>query len=476
MPTSAFESPDSSLPRRDFLGRLGAAALALPALPAALAAEAASSAAPLSPPHFPARDFPITRYGARPDGRDCTQAMAHAIAACHAAGGGRVVVSAGIFHTGQIHLLSQVNLHLEAGATLRFSTDHRAYLPLVRTRWQGIECMNYSALIYAYRQHNIAVTGPGTLDGQASEGHWWVLKGRRDFGWRPGRPSQRPAWARLYQDGQRGTPVSRRIFGPGAHLRPSFIEPYACRNVLIEGVRIIRSPMWELHPTLCRNVVVRGVRIHSLGPNNDGCDPDSCSNVLIENCSFSTGDDCISIKSGRDRDGRRVGVACDHLLIRNCVMHCGHGGVAIGSEMSGGVHHVRVENCQMPGDLTRPGLDYALRIKSNPHRGGTVSHVVFENVRAGRITHAALEFTLHYGHQSVHGAHWPHFDDVVVRNFLCHDARVGLRLEGLPGDPITNLALDNCRILKTKQPDLIRYLKNVQVRGLAVNGRNITHL
>ncbi len=472
MSSSAFDL----LPRRDFLNCLGAAALAWPALPAASAAESASPAARLSPPRFPQRDFPITRYGARPGGADCTLAIARAIAACHAAGGGRVVIPAGVFHTGKIHLLSGVNLHLVSDATLRFSTDHRAYLPLVRTRWQGIECMNYSPLIYAYRQHNIAVTGAGTLDGQAGEGRWWGLKGRRGFGWRPGQPSQRSSWLRLYQEGQRGTPLARRVFGPGAHLRPAFLEPFGCRNVLIEGVRIIRSPMWEIHPTYCGNVIVRGVRIHSLGPNNDGCDPDSCSNVLIENCSFTTGDDCISIKSGRDRDGRRIGIPCAHVLIRNCVMHAGHGGVAIGSEMSGGVRDVRVENCRMPGSAAGFGLDYALRIKSNPHRGGTVSGVVFENIRAGRVTRDALELTLHYGHQAVQGRHWPHIEDVVIRNFLCHEARMGLHFEGLPGDPITGVTLDHCRILKTDRPDQVRYLKNVRVRGLEVNGRNITRL
>ena len=473
MPSSAFDPPAASCPRRDFLGRLGAAALALPA---ALAAEAASPAARLTPPRFPQRDFAITSYGARPDGRDCTHAIARAIAACHAAGGGRVLVPGGIFHTGKIHLRSGVNLHLAADATLRFSTDHRAYLPLVRTRWEGIECFNYSPLIYAYRQHDIAVTGAGTLDGQASDGHWWVLKGRRGFGWRPGQPQQQPARARLHEYGRLQTPLAQRRFGPGAHLRPAFVQPFDCRNVLIEGVRIIRSPMYEIHPVFCRNLLVRGVRIHSLGPNNDGCDPDSCSHVLIENCSFTTGDDCISIKSGRDRDGRRIGIPCEHVLIRNCVMHAGHGGVAIGSEMSGGVRDVRIENCRMPGTAGGFGLDYALRIKSNPHRGGTVSRVIFENIRAGRLTHAALELTLHYGHQAVQGRHWPHIEDVTIRNFLCRQARMGLRFEGLPGDPITDLTLENCRILRTGEPDLVRYLKNVRVRGLEVNGRKIAHL
>ena len=252
---------------------------------------AAEILARIRAPAFPDRDFPITDFGAvAGDRADCTAALRQAIAACHAAGGGRVRVPAGVWRTGAIQLLSRVNLHLDAGATLRFSTAPAAYLPVVFTRWEGVECMNYSALIYAFEQQDIAVTGAGVLDGGASEDNWWAWK----------QAPQAAARARLQELGVRGAPVAERVFGEGSFLRPNFIQPYRCHNVLIEGVTILRSPMWELNPVLCTNVTVRGVRINSHGPNNDGCDPESCRDVLIEGCVFDTGDDCIAIKSGRN--------------------------------------------------------------------------------------------------------------------------------------------------------------------------------
>jgi polygalacturonase len=255
----------------------------------------------IKPPQFPARDFKITDYGATPGGtNDSTEAISKAIAACHAAGGGRVVVPPGLFLTGAIHLQSNVNLYLAEGATLKFSPDPAKYLPVVYTRFEGTECMNYSPLIYAFEQANIAIIGKGTLDGSASDQNWWAWNRKGANGAdAPARASIR----RLIDFGERGVPVKDRIFGQGYYLRPNFIQPYRSRNVLIEGIRIINSPMWEINPVLSTNVTVRGVRINSHGPNNDGCDPESSREVLIEDCTFDTGDDCIAIKSGRDADG-----------------------------------------------------------------------------------------------------------------------------------------------------------------------------
>ena len=194
--------------------------------------------------------------------------------------------------------------------------------------------MNYSPLIYAFEQQNIAVTGKGTLDGGASDDNWWKWARRGPGG--AGSPA-RPDAQRLREMGNTGVPVRERIFGQGHFLRPPFIQPYRSRNILIEGVTIINSPFWEMHPVLSQNVTVRGLNIKTHGPNNDGCDPESSKDVLIEDCIFDTGDDCIAIKSGRDDDGRRVGVASENIIIRNCIMKDGHGGVVIGSEISGGV-------------------------------------------------------------------------------------------------------------------------------------------
>src|SRR5690606_1750544 len=332
-------------------------------------------------PEFPDRDFPISNFGAKP-GELVTDAIRAAIDACHAAGGGRVVVPAGEWLTGAIHLKSNVNLHVSAGATLKFSTNPEHYLPVVHTRWEGVEVMNYSPFIYAYEQENIAVTGEGTLDGQADWDNWW--------GWnrkQPNQPTrQRSDRDRLFDMGERGVPVEERVFGAGTFLRPNFIQPYRCHNVLIEGVKILRSPMWEVHPVLCTNVTVRGLEIVTHGPNNDGCNPESSKDVLIENCLFDTGDDCIAIKSGRNNDGRRVNVPSENIVVRNCTMKDGHGGVVLGSEISGGVRNVFVENCTMDS----PNLDRGLRFKNNAVRGGVLENVFMRNVTIGRVGEAVL--------------------------------------------------------------------------------------
>ncbi len=262
------------------------------------------------PPRFPSRHFEITRFGAVGDGRaDCTSAIRRAIAACRAAGGGRVVVPPGRFVTGAIKLASGTELHLTPKATLAFSRDAKHYLPVVLTRWEGTELMNYSPFIYAFEAENIAITGTGTLDGQADANNWWNWRGE-------GGKKQAAARDRLMDLGARGVPVRERVFGEGHWLRPNFIQPYRCRNVLIEGVTIVNSPMWEIHPVLCQNVTVRNVTIRSHGPNNDGCDPESCRDVLIEGCTFDTGDDCIALKSGRNDDGRRVNVPIENVIVR----------------------------------------------------------------------------------------------------------------------------------------------------------------
>ncbi len=402
---------------------------------------AAEIVARIRAPEFPARDFPITDYGAvAGDGHDCTAALRQAIAACHAAGGGRVQVPAGVWRTGAIHLLGGVNLHLEAGATLRFSAAPADYLPVVFTRWEGVECMNYSPLIYAYEQDNIAITGAGVLDGGAADDNWWAWK----------RGPQAAARARLLELGARGAPVAERVFGEGSFLRPNFIQPYRCRNVLIEGVTILRSPMWEIHPVLCTNVTVRGVRINSHGPNNDGCDPESCRDVLIEGCVFDTGDDCIAIKSGRNEDGRRLGVPAENLVIRDCTMADGHGGVVVGSEISGGARNIFVERCRMDS----PNLDRALRLKSNARRGGILENIFMRQVTIGRVAEAVVTIDLLY-EEGARGDHPP-----VVRNIRLEEVtstaspRV-LFVRGFPGATIDGIEFAGCRFQGLEAPEVL---------------------
>ena len=304
---------------------------------------------------LPARDFDATRFGAVGDGQtDCTAAFAKAIAACHEAGGGRVVVPAGTYLSGTIHLKSKVNLHVDEGATIRFSTDPAKYLPVVFTRFEGTEVMNYSPLLYAFEQEDIAVTGRGTLDGQGSRDNWWgwTSKARADI-------------SALVKMGGEDVPVAKRVFGEGHYLRPYLFQPCRCSNVLLEGVTVKNSPMWTISPLYCRNVTVPQVTVEASGPNTDGCDPDSCVDVLIEKCVFNTGDDCIAIKSGRDRDGHRVGLPSENIVIRGCTMKNGHGGITCGSEAAGDIRNVFAEDCL----LNSPNLNMPLRFKTSPAQG-----------------------------------------------------------------------------------------------------------
>ncbi|MBI1763698.1 MAG: hypothetical protein HYR56_19910 [Acidobacteria bacterium] len=415
----------------------------------------------INPPVFPKRDFVITKYGAVTGGqRDCTDAIRKAIVACNKAGGGRVVVPPGEFLTGAIHLLSNVNLHVSAGATLKFSQDTKQYLPLVFTRWEGVELMNYSPFIYAIEQRNIAITGAGTLDGQADETHWWPWKGRGR-----GAETQDKARNRLIEMGEQNVPVSERVFGEGSFLRPNFIQPYRCQNVLIEGVTIKRSPMWEIHPVLCRNVTVQDVKISSHGPNNDGCDPESCTDVLIKDCSFDTGDDCIAIKSGRNGDGRRVNVPTENVIIQGCEMKDGHGGVTIGSEISGSVRNVFAENCKMDS----PHLDRALRLKTNAVRGGTLENIHMRNVQIGQVSDAivSVDFTYEEGEK---GTFMPAVRNVSVREVTSQKSNFALYLRGFEKAPITDIRLENCTFENVARASVYEYAHDVRLSNVKING------
>ncbi len=391
----------------------------------------------IKPPVIPAHEFPITDFGAAAD-KDASEAIAQAIEAASNAGGGRVSVPAGEYLTGPIHLKSKIELHLEGGATLKFKTDPKAYLPAVRTWFEGMECFNYSPLIDAYEAEDIAITGEGVLDGQAANNNWWLWVGKKDDGWKADTPNQKSARQRLAKMTEDGTPVEDRRFGEGDCLRPAFIQPFKCRNVLIEGVRVLRSPMWELHPVLCTNVTVRGVRISTHGPNNDGCDPEACKDVLIEGCVFDTGDDCIAIKSGRNNDGRRIGVPTENVIVRNCTMKDGHGGVTIGSEISGGCRNVFVEDCVMDS----PNLERAIRFKSNAVRGGVVENVFVRNLQVGTVKDAALQIDFVY-EEGAKGPHKPILRNLVIENMTVGNAKRVLDVQGFRGSEISGVRILN---------------------------------
>ena len=422
----------------------------------------------IKPPRFPAHDFNITSYGAIPDARtDATGAIRKAIEACNAAGGGRVVVPAGVFLTGAIHLKSNVNLYVSEGATLKFSTDPAQYLPVVYTRFEGTECMNYSPFIYAFEQQNIAVTGKGTLDGSASDENWWAWTRRKGNAEALARSSVR----KLLDYGERGVPVKDRIFGQGEFLRPNFIQPYRSRNILIEGIHIINSPMWEIHPVLSTNVTVRGVTIATHGPNNDGCNPESSRDVLIEDSVFDTGDDCIAIKSGRNADGRRINVPTKNIIVRGCRMRDGHGGITVGSEISGGVSFLFAENC----DLDSPNLDHALRVKNNAMRGGVLENFFFRNIRVGQVAHAVITIDFNY-EEGAKGNFKPVMRNYTVERLVSTKSQHVADVQGLENAPIVGLNLINCTFEGAAQPSIIRNVKDLRLNNVKVNGNVITQL
>ena len=408
-------------------------------------------------PEFPARDFPITDFGAKP-AVDSSDAIKAAIIACHKAGGGRVVVPPGEWLTGAVPLLSNVNLYVSKGATLKFIFDETKY-PVVFTRWEGVECMNFSPFIYAFRQQNIAITGEGTLDGGADWATWWAWNEKK-----AGPVKQKAARDELIRMGEANVPVEQRVFGPGSFLRPNFIQPYSCQNILIEGVTIIRSPMWEIHPVLSQNITVRGVKINSHGPNNDGCDPESCRDVLIEDVRFDTGDDCIAIKSGRNGDGRRVNVPSENFVIRRCVMQDGHGGVVLGSECTGGIRNIFVEDCEMDS----PNLDRALRFKDNAVRGGILENVFMRNVRIGRVSEAVLTVDLLY-EEGAKGAFQP-----VVRNIqLDHITSSGspriLYVRGFEGAVIDQIRISNSVFNGVTETEVVQHAGTITFQNVTVN-------
>lgn len=426
---------------------------------------AAPILARINVPKFPNRDFSIIDFGAKADGTSsATEAIRKAIATCHDAGGGRVIVPAGVFLTGPIHLKSNVNLYVSEGATLLFSTTPSDYLPAVFTRWEGMECMGYSPLIYAFEQENIAVTGSGTLDGQATTENWWPWKGDKEDGWKSGMPNQKNARAKLFEMAEAGTPVEKRIFADGSYLRPMFIQPYRCKNVLIEGVTVKNSPMWELNPVLCTNITVRGVTVRSHGPNNDGCDPESCRDVLIENCVFDTGDDCIAIKSGRNTDGRRLAVPAENHIIRNCKMEDGHGGVVIGSEISGGCRNIFVENCEM----NSPDLDRALRFKTNSHRGGVIENIYVRNVRVGQVKQAVILADFFY-EEGDSGKFDPVLRNIFIENLTSGKSPHVFFLRGYKRAPIGRIELVNCRFEGVSKPSVISEASEIVMKNVAIN-------
>ena len=415
-------------------------------------------------PKFKDKEYLVNDFGAKGDGvTKNTAAFKKAIEACNKAGGGKVVVPAGNFLTGPIYLKSNVNLYLSEGATITFSQDTKDY-PLVLTRWEGMDCMNYSPQIYAYNEQNIAITGKGTLNGNADKIHWWPWKGRAQYGWKKDAPNQFKARESLHVMMRDKVDPRKRIFGDGHYLRPYMIQPYNCKNLLISGVTLIDSPMWFVSPVMCKNVTIEKIKIDSEGPNTDGIDPDACKNVLIKDCYLNTGDDCIAIKSGRDEDGRDNKKPAENHIIEGCEMKNGHGGIVIGSEIAGGAKNIYAVNCKMDSK----NLDRVLRVKTSSSRGGTIENIFLKDITVGSYGESAIHFNMFYEDP---GKFIP-----VIRNIWVENLNVekggdyAIWVNAYKESPIENLKVVNCKFNGIKTPLKIDNVKNMQLENVAING------
>ncbi len=408
----------------------------------------------IHPPQFKKAIYNITSFGAVADGKTDTKAVFDkVINLCSVNGGGQVTVPKGVyFIAGPIVLKSYVNLHFEDGAELVFSSEAKDYLPAVLTLWEGTELYNYSPLFYAYQCSDIAITGHGTVNGSAS----------KNFAtWRPQRSAEQN---KLRQMGSDGTPVYQRVFGDGYHLPPDMIQFFGCKNVLIDGITITDAPYWVIHPVLCNNVTVQNVTINSHNLNNDGCDPEMCTNVLIQHCDFTTGDDGIAIKAGRDQDGWRIGQPTENVIVRDCVFNSKTNGLCIGSEMSAGVRNVYMYNVHIRKCLS------AIYFKSNLDRGGFIENIHVNNVQCDSARSAFIRFENNY-HGS-RGGHYPtSFNGFTIENVTCkHSGEVGIYAVGVEGNTLKNIILKNVAVLNTPGDEVVAFAEELKYFGVVING------
>ena len=431
-------------------------------------------------PQFADKAYVITKYGAKTTNTAAQnqKAIQKAIDLCSKKGGGRVIVPAGQkFLTGAITLKNGVNLHVEEGAILEFAFEPELY-PIVETSWEGLECFNLSPCIYAFGSKDIAITGKGTIDGGGSNDTWWPWNGNARFGWKEGMISQRSgSRARLLKNGEDGIPMynekgersPERVFGPKDGLRPQLVSFNKCEGILLEDITLLRSPFWVIHPLHSTDITVRRVKMINDGPNGDGCDPECCDRVLIEDCFFNTGDDCIAIKSGRNRDGRERNMPSKNIIIRNCEMKNGHGGVVIGSEISGGCQNVYAHDCVMDS----PELERVLRIKTNSCRGGIIENINMRNVKVGVCKESVLKINLDYEHNEICcRGFYPTVRNVYMENVTSEKSKYGVQIIGLEEDTyVYDINVKNCKFNGVKDGNFMSgKTRNVNFDNLFING------
>ena len=432
-------------------------------------------------PVFRKDTFNISRYGAKADGITVnTKAINQAIEICNAAGGGTVLVPKGLWVTGPIVLKSNVNLHLEKGALLQFSKNYDDY-PIVLTTWEGQESYRCQAPIWGVDLENIAITGEGVLDGggdawraikreKQTAGQWANLiksggvVDEKQNNWYPSEKSLKgnmiPNAGRIL-NGVKPTPEELASYKD--FLRPNMLSLTRCKNIIIEGVTFQNSPAWTMHPLLCEHITVKNVNVSNpwYAQNSDAIDLESCRNGVLEGCTFSTGDDGITIKSGRDEQGRKRGVPTENFVIKDCIVYHAHGGFVIGSEMSGGVRNMFISDC------TFMGSDVGLRFKTARGRGGVVNNIYVNNINMTDIPGEAVLFDMYYAAKDPVradgkenelpvikaeplGEGTPQFKDFYIQNIVCKGAETAILIRGLPEMTIKNINIENAMIEANK--------------------------
>ena len=421
-----------------------------------------------------AKVYDISKYGAKlsnPAAQN-QKAINKLIALVSKKGGGCVVIPKGTWKTGAIEMKSRVKLEVQKDAILQFVFDTKLY-PLVRTSWEGLACWNYSPCIYAYKATDIAITGEGTIDGGGNMETWWPMCGHKSFNYKEGITKEAQSLssrAKLLKQAEDGVDFDQRKFGLGQGLRPQLINFVRSERILIQGVKLLNSPFWVIHPLLCKNITVKGVTIWNEGPNGDGCDPEACENVLIEDCIFHTGDDCIAIKSGRNNDGRLWNQPSRNIIIRNCEMQDGHGGVVIGSEISGGCENVYAENCRMDS----PNLERILRIKTNNCRGGLIQNINMRKVTVGQCKEAVLKINLDYERKEIcYRGFEPTVRNVSMEDVTCQKSNYGVLIIGRNEvENVYDINVKNCTFngVVKKPVQMTGKTRNVKFENLMING------
>lgn len=398
----------------------------------------------------------ITSFGAKGNGTaDCLPAFRKAMKqASKSKNGLHIVVPKGEwFVKGPIHLVSNLTLELQDGATLRFSADPKDYLPAVKTSWEGTFCQNYSPFIYGYGLSNVAIIGKGTIDGNCMETfpNW--------------KKEQKADQMKSREYNHKETPVAERNFGEGNLLRPHLLQLFDCKDVTLSGVFITNSPFWCVHLLRCENVVCRGLRYDAKLVNNDGIDPEMTRNLLIEDIDFNNGDDNVAIKAGRDNDGwRKDSRPSENIIIRNCRFKGLHG-IVIGSEMSAGVQNVFVEDCTYAG-YTKRGL----YVKTNPNRGGFVRNIYFQNVEFGEVEDL-FYITSMYAGEGADDNHFTDIEDIHVNNVRCKKAsNAAIVLQGTEAKPLRNITFENVRVGECKIGFSSVNTLDVTLRNCALGG------